>query len=64
MMSRILGAIGVLWGGAIVVRQLSGAAPEGSPGSAYATGQMIGTIFGAFLALVGAYFLFRPRRAQ
>jgi hypothetical protein len=58
--NRIFGAIGVLWGGGILVSALL-RGPSGS--GAYAQGQMVGYIFGGLLFLVGGYNLVR-RRSQ
>lgn len=50
MRNRILGAVGVLWGGAVLVNGLlRGGAGEG--GGAYAAGRSAGLVFG--LALFG-----------
>jgi hypothetical protein len=58
MRNRIFGAIGVLWGGAIIVKHFA-AAHAVSGNAAYAAGQSIGFVFGILLLLVGAYFLFK-----
>jgi hypothetical protein len=61
MTSRILGLIGVLWGGAILFwRFTSEAAPSANP--SYRTGQTAAMVFAGFLVVVGAYYLFRPSR--
>jgi hypothetical protein len=57
MRNKIFGAVGVLWGGAILVSAFLRASPEGS--SAYAAGQMTGVVFGALLFVVGGYYLLR-----
>jgi hypothetical protein len=56
MRNRILGAIGVLWGGAALVRWFSDSGSHGS--GAYAAGYTAGSlIFGGLFFLVGAYYL-------
>jgi len=60
MRNKILGLIGVLWGGGILVSAFLRDAPGGS--NAYAAGHTAGLVFGGLLFLVGAYYLFK--RAQ
>ena len=55
MRNRIFGAIGVLWGGAVLIRSLLRGVPQGS--GAYAAGQTGGMIFGGLLLIVGIYYL-------
>jgi len=55
MRNRILGGIGVLWGGGILVSTFMKGTPQGQ--GAYAQGQMFGIAFGALLFLVGLYYL-------
>ena len=55
MRNRILGAIGVVWGGAALVNWLRSPGSHGT--GAYATGYSAGVIFGALLFLVGGYYL-------
>ena len=58
MRNRIFGAIGVLWGGAILVSKLiSGHLASGS--GAYASGQIAGLVFGVLLFVVGLYYLIK-----
>lgn len=57
MRNRIFGAIGVLWGGAILVRAYFGGGPTGS--GAYRNGQITALVFAALLVLVGCYYLIR-----
>jgi hypothetical protein len=58
MRNRILGAIGVLWGGAILLGRLaSGSAVEGA--GAYGAGQAVGLVFAVLLLVVGLYYLVR-----
>jgi hypothetical protein len=58
MRNRILGAIGVIWGGLILLGRLIGGSPEEGAG-AYAAGQMTGVVFGVLLLVVGLYYLTR-----
>ena len=53
MRNKILGAIGVLWGGGVVIYSL--VTPRG--GGAYGAGQMVGTIFGVLMLIAGIYTL-------
>jgi hypothetical protein len=55
MRNRILGGIGVAWGGAILVYMLIKGGPQGQ--GAYAAGQIAGMIFGGVLLLAGLYYL-------
>jgi len=59
MRNRIFGAIGVLWGAAIVVPRLIGVGQIQSDG-AYAAGQLAGFLFGFLLIGAGAYTFMRP----
>ena len=58
MRNRILGAIGVLWGGLILLGRFGGGRPVDGTG-AYAGGQMIGLAFAVLLLVVGLYYLIR-----
>ena len=58
MRNRILGAIGILWGGAVVIRWLMSSTPAGGS-SAYQAGQFGAVIFGALMIAVGLYYFFR-----
>jgi hypothetical protein len=60
MRNRIFGGIGVLWGGAILIRSFLQRGPSGS--GAYAAGQTTALIFGALLFLVGLYYLIKGGR--
>jgi len=62
MRNRIFGAVGVLWGGAILVSGLLRDAPQAS--EAYARGQSIGFVFGGLLFAVGLYYLIKGKRKQ
>jgi hypothetical protein len=57
MRNRILGAIGVVWGGGILVSAFLRGGPAGS--GAYATGNTAGIVVGAMLFIVGGYYLIR-----
>lgn len=57
MRNRIFGAIGVLWGGAMLVSSLFRGGPEGS--GAYAAGQTTALVFAVLLVLIGGYFLLK-----
>ena len=59
MRYSILGAIGVVFGGAILLSGvLNGVKGEGT----YAQGQIAGLIFGVLLFGVGLYYLIKGRR--
>jgi hypothetical protein len=55
MRNRILGVIGVIWGGAALFNWFRGSGSHGS--GAYAAGYSAGVIFGALLFIVGGYYL-------
>lgn len=57
--SRILGVIGVLWGGGMLLARVARGAGDAATNEAYAAGQMVGLIFGALLFLVGLYYLIK-----
>ncbi len=57
MRNRIFGAIGLIWGGLILVRALFVGGAEGS--GAYRQGQLGALIFAALLVVVGAYYLIK-----
>lgn len=56
---RILGLIGVLWGGGVLVARVAGGPAEAAANGAYAYGQMAGLVFGALLLLVGLYYVIK-----
>ena len=58
MRNRILGVIGVVWGGLILLGRLIGGSPEEGAG-AYGAGQMTGLVFAGLLVVVGIYYLTR-----
>ena len=60
MRNRIFGAIGVLWGGAVLVRYLLRG--TGQTSGAYATGQHVALAFAALLFIVGLYYLIKGGR--
>ena len=58
MRNRIFGAIGVLWGGFILLGRLAADRPVEGPG-AYTAGQMAGLIFAVLLLIVGLLYLIK-----
>jgi hypothetical protein len=62
MRNRIFGAIGVIWGGAILVFGFMKGDPEGN--GAYAQGQGVGLLFGAALFAVGLYYLIKGKKSD
>ncbi len=59
MRNRISGAIGVVWGGLMLVSAFLRGGPQGS--GAYATGQTAALAFAVLLVLVGGYYLTKGR---
>lgn len=57
MRNKIFGGIGVLWGGAILVRWFMAGNAAGS--DAYQSGQNAAVIFGAVMLIAGAYYFFK-----
>ena len=58
MKNRIVGVIGVLWGGAIVGRWLlTDSSTMGS--SAYQGGQSAAALFGVLMLMAGLYYFFK-----
>lgn len=55
--NRIFGAIGIVWGGAVLARQLMGGSPLSS--GAYGAGQMVGLLTGAALLCAGLYYFLK-----
>ena len=55
MRNRIFGAIGVVWGGAMIWRAFFGSGLQGS--GAYRQGQNAALVFAILLFLVGGYYL-------
>lgn len=68
MRNRILGAIGILWGGLMTFHWLAGGAGRTAAQAnvAYATGyvagQWIGHLFGVALLLAGIYYFFKKAK--
>ena len=60
MRNRILGGIGILWGGVIVFRWLFTDSPV-SENTAYQSGQSAGIILGIALLVAGFYYFFKKR---
>lgn len=58
MRNRIFGAIGVLWGGLILLGRLATGHTVDRAG-AYAAGQAVGLVFATLLLVVGLYYLVR-----
>ena len=63
MRNRIVGLIGVFWGGAIVVTRLLAGGAAGGESGAYAAGQTGGLVLGVLLFGVGVYCLFKRVKA-
>lgn len=57
MRNRIFGAIGVVWGGAMLVSAFLRSGPGGS--GAYGAGQGAGLVFAVLLVAVGGYYLLK-----
>jgi hypothetical protein len=57
MRNRILGAIGLIWGGAMLVRAYIVGGPQGA--GSYRQGQIAGLVFAALLVIVGGYYLIK-----
>jgi hypothetical protein len=55
MRNRIFGAIGVIWGGLMLVSAFLRGGPQGS--GSYAAGQTAALVFAVFLVVVGGYYL-------
>jgi hypothetical protein len=55
----VLGAIGVLWGGLILLGRLSGGGAGDGAAGAYGAGQSVGLVFAVLLLVVGLYYLVR-----
>jgi hypothetical protein len=62
MRNRIFGAIGVLWGGAILIAFFIRGGLGGA--GAYRIGQMIGLAFGALLFVVGLFYLVKTPQSR
>lgn len=55
MRNRVFGAIGVIWGGIVLLSVFTRGGPSG--GGAYGAGQSAGLVFGALLFIAGLYYL-------
>ncbi len=64
MTNKIVGGIGIVWGGFILLNWLMGkTAASGS--AAYQNGHTAAVVFGLLLFFVGQYYFFRkPNQAQ
>lgn len=60
MRNRIVGGIGVAWGGLILVNSFMRGGPQGS--GAYAAGQTGALVFAVLLLIVGGYYLLKGRQ--
>jgi hypothetical protein len=56
MRNRIMGGIGVVWGGGVVLYGLFG---QDRAGGAYGAGQMAAIVFGACMLIAGLYYLIK-----
>lgn len=59
MRNKVFGGIGVLWGGALLVRWLMTDSPASVGSSAYQSGQSTAVVFGVLLLVVGLYYFFK-----
>lgn len=57
MRNRIFGAIGVIWGGLMLLSAFLRGGAQGS--GAYAAGQIAALVFAVLLLLVGGYYLIK-----
>jgi hypothetical protein len=55
MRNRIFGAIGLIWGGLMLVSAFLRGGPQGT--GSYAVGQTAALVFAVLLVLVGGYYL-------
>ena len=62
MRNKIFGAIGVLWGGAVLLNGVLGQPQQGD--SAYQAGQTGGLIFGGLMFVVGLYYFFKKPKQK
>lgn len=58
MRNRIFGAIGIIWGGGILLTTIMRGGPQGR--GAYGAGEYGGLVFGALLLVAGLYTFFKP----
>ena len=57
MRNKIFGAIGTIWGGAILFNWLTSTGPSGS--AAYQGGSTAAVFFGSVMFCVGLYYFFK-----
>jgi hypothetical protein len=57
MRNRVFGAIGLIWGGLILVNGFMRGGPQGS--GAYAAGQTGALVFAVLLVIVGGYYFLK-----
>lgn len=57
MKNKILGVIGILWGGGILFNWLN----AGGGGGAYGAGQGFAALFGLVMFLAGVHYLFNKK---
>ena len=57
MRNKIFGAIGVLWGGMILLNWLTADPPSGS--AAYQHGHSAAVVFGVVMLVAGLYYFFK-----
>jgi hypothetical protein len=55
MRNRMFGAIGIIWGGLMLVSAFLRGGPQGS--GSYAAGQTAALVFAVLLVLVGGYYV-------
>lgn len=60
MWDRIVGAVGILWGGYVLVGAALRAGSEGT--AAFGRSQLSGLVLAALFVIAGAYFLVRSAR--
>lgn len=62
MRNKISGAIGVIWGGLILLNGLASPAPTGS--EAYRNGHTGALVFGGLLVAAGLYYFFKKPKPK
>lgn len=62
MRNKIFGAIGALWGGAVLFNGILGQPQQGA--SAYQAGQTGALIFGGLMLVVGLYYFFKKPKQK
>lgn len=58
MRNKVMGVIGILWGGAMTARWLMGGVPKAN--GAYGAGVIVGQTMGVMMLVAGLYYLFAP----